>query len=685
MATQGNVIPKAGFVVWEWLSEYGRWRPYDSPVTCQIEGQYGKAPQVYLGAVNQSLCMYIVDFTNMCQIRQGSGTTRPVRRKIYPQVSHSANQIAWQWSGDTPGSWNTYDFDVAGVVEDYYSRGQKILDLSATLLQLPYYINLSAMQQVRIETGTIRGIRRQILSVPYPLDTGKAQNLVLPPPQLLSTSSSTSMSSGVNKRTASSSSDSDSDGGLPNGSLRHLRSSRKKRKSRFHAVGSSSKTQSSSASLNIPNPSISMGHQYMMPPASNAMIHGLIPPSNRALQHTMNSNSVASSSSSAGNHGNSMFNLLPPAPSVSSTSGQLFQGPLTRSRYNNVASSSLAPSIMVSSTSGFVPSTSMSMMYHNSIPIGMSAHSQFMPSAANNIPLQLNAGKGRGSRISPVVSNMTNMLVSPAVPVAFSNQKAPVFPPPSATNSQQPQDNFPSSGRILLQKLRKSKPKTADEVLKRYLKVEPKPPNEDCCICYDALHEESSYGSAGDEDHQVVSLVKCTHMFHRMCLNAMYDSGHKDGSIQCPTCKTIYGERLGNCPPGEMEFHPIPHTLPGHPDCQAIRVVYTVNPGIQGPEHPNTGKRYSARGFPRVAYLPDNEKGRKVLKLLTIAWQRRLMFTIGVSTTTGEGDTVTWNEIHHKTEFGSNVSGHGYPDPNYLNNVTMELAVQGVCEDDLNS
>lgn len=73
MATPGNVIPKAGFVVWEWLSEYGRWRPYDSPVTCQIEGQYGKAPQVYLGAVNQSLCMYIVDFTNMCQIRQGSG------------------------------------------------------------------------------------------------------------------------------------------------------------------------------------------------------------------------------------------------------------------------------------------------------------------------------------------------------------------------------------------------------------------------------------------------------------------------------------------------------------------------------------------------------------------------------------------------------------------------------------
>lgn len=33
---------------------------------------------------------------------------------------------------------------------------------------------------------------------------------------------------------------------------------------------------------------------------------------------------------------------------------------------------------------------------------------------------------------------------------------------------------------------------------------------------------------------------------------------------------------------------------------------------IQTTEHPNPGKKYSARGFPRHCYLPDNEKGRKV-------------------------------------------------------------------------
>lgn len=132
-------------------------------------------------------------------------------------------------------------------------------------------------------------------------------------------------------------------------------------------------------------------------------------------------------------------------------------------------------------------------------------------------------------------------------------------------------------------------------------------------------------------------------------------------------------------------------------------------------EHPNPGKKFSARGFPRHCYLPDNEKGRKVsislqkkthilglrpffgcmkeelhlplcrqvLKLLITAWDRRLIFTIGTSSTTGESDTVVWNEIHHKTEFGSNLTGHGYPDPNYLDNVLTELSAQGVGEDNL--
>ena len=60
-------------VVWEWMTEFGRWRPYDPELVQYIEQYYGKAPQIYPGTVHPALSMYIIDFNRMCQIRQGSG------------------------------------------------------------------------------------------------------------------------------------------------------------------------------------------------------------------------------------------------------------------------------------------------------------------------------------------------------------------------------------------------------------------------------------------------------------------------------------------------------------------------------------------------------------------------------------------------------------------------------------
>lgn len=62
----------------------------------------------------------------------------------------------------------------------------------------------------------------------------------------------------------------------------------------------------------------------------------------------------------------------------------------------------------------------------------------------------------------------------------------------------------------------------------------------------------------------------------------------QDGSLQCPTCKTIYGVKTGTQPPGKMEYHLIPHALPGHSDCKTIRIIYNIPPGVQvrpGPMH----------------------------------------------------------------------------------------------------
>jgi len=86
---------------------------------------------------------------------------------------------------------------------------------------------------------------------------------------------------------------------------------------------------------------------------------------------------------------------------------------------------------------------------------------------------------------------------------------------------------------------------------------------------------------------------------------------------------------------------------------------------------------------PVPTLLPAPSPPPQVLKLLLVAWDRRLIFAIGSSSTTGESDTVIWNEIHHKTEFGSNLTGHGYPDINYLDNVLAELAAQGITEESL--
>ncbi|XP_076434703.1 uncharacterized protein LOC143274697 isoform X2 [Babylonia areolata] len=246
-------------------------------------------------------------------------------------------------------------------------------------------------------------------------------------------------------------------------------------------------------------------------------------------------------------------------------------------------------------------------------------------------------------------------------------------------------ETLPTETKIVLPKKKKarSRPKTAEEVLSRYMELITPPEKEDCCICYETLCGPSSYGEGKAGQCDVIQLNKCSHMFHRLCLLAMYGSTHKGDSLQCPTCKTIYGELLGNCPPGEMSYDILSRPLPGHPHCGTIRVTYYISPGIQGPEHQNPGHRFTARGFPRSGFLPDDNRGRKILKLLMLAFRRKLMFTIGTSATTGESDTVTWNEIHHKTEFGSNLSGHGYPDPNYLDNVTAELALKGVMEDDL--
>jgi len=55
----------------------------------------------------------------------------------------------------------------------------------------------------------------------------------------------------------------------------------------------------------------------------------------------------------------------------------------------------------------------------------------------------------------------------------------------------------------------------------------------------------------------------------------------QDGGLQCPTCKSIYGVKRGDCPDGTMSYRAISNRLPGYEDCGAIEIVYHFTSGYQ--------------------------------------------------------------------------------------------------------
>lgn len=199
----------------------------------------------------------------------------------------------------------------------------------------------------------------------------------------------------------------------------------------------------------------------------------------------------------------------------------------------------------------------------------------------------------------------------------------------------------------------------------RYVRTCEGPPGGDCPICLSPL----SQGIA-------VLLSRCHHLLHLDCLNLMLTSQPNFPQwlyIECPLCHEIYGEKRGNQPRGSMEWTLVSPQLPSRSTpVSLIQITYHIASGIQGREHPNPGRPYYAVGFPRVCYLPNTKQGRRVLKLLQVAWERRLVFTVGRSLTTGREDVITWNGIHHKTEPSAAL------EPNFLENCIKELALLGV-------
>ncbi|XP_055756534.1 E3 ubiquitin-protein ligase DTX4a isoform X1 [Salvelinus fontinalis] len=736
-------------VVWEWLNEHGRWRPYSPAVSHHIEAVIRNDPRggsVVLGQVDSRLSPYIIDLHSMHQFRQDTvlwrdprlstvtpGTLRPVRRSFYDPTSAPGQGWLWEWENDT-GSWTAYDTEVGIAIQAARDRQQPWLDLAP--LGFCYLIDFQSMTQINGQTQRCRRIQRRS-DLAYPLVSGplpKTHHAWGPSPGGLPGVGVSGVGMGNGNGSAYPS------GALPASAITSLGqpcacqqcmlvlSVKAGAMATAHTLGRRP-PQNKPPSPKLGGGYSAMGGSYSLtlprPPSSMA----------RSLSPHRTSAGWASSGVGVGGGFAHSLSLLgsataalsltstrppppplpplpppPPPPPSSIASGVILPPSSSFSMASSGPPSMPAPAPLLISTaaSSCTPSPSARVLGPVSsaaaacaAPLppraslaGLSrpalqriAMAQSRALIASGVPTVPVKNLNGSSPVHPALAGITGILMSAAgLPVCLTRPpKLVLHPPPVSKSDIKP---IPGLGHCCRKTTKKQarKGKTPEEVVKRYLQKVRNPPEEDCTICMEALAGPSGYKGPGvggiQRAESVGRLAQCGHQYHLQCLVAMYNNGNKDGSLQCPTCKTIYGVKTGNQPPGKMEYHVIPHSLPGHPDCKTIRIIYNIPPGIQGPEHPNPGKPFTARGFPRHCYLPDSEKGRKVLKLLLVAWDRRLIFSVGTSSTTGESDTVIWNEVHHKTEFGSNLTGHGYPDPGHLDNVLEELKAQGITEEE---
>ncbi|XP_050670461.1 protein deltex, partial [Leptidea sinapis] len=138
------------------------------------------------------------------------------------------------------------------------------------------------------------------------------------------------------------------------------------------------------------------------------------------------------------------------------------------------------------------------------------------------------------------------------------------------------------------------------------------------------------------------------------CGHPLYLTCSQDGSfVECLICGEQYQHAEGGPAPrveggeqpsGSMSWRQQAEPLPGYPPhTGSILVTYNFQSGRQGPSHPQPGAPYYAVGFPRHSALPDTPLGRQVLRALQLAWERRVLFTVRASRTTGREHVVAWS------------------------------------------
>ncbi|XP_066192864.1 uncharacterized protein [Sylvia atricapilla] len=151
---------------------------------------------------------------------------------------------------------------------------------------------------------------------------------------------------------------------------------------------------------------------------------------------------------------------------------------------------------------------------------------------------------------------------------------------------------------------------------------------------------------------------RCGHALCRTCFPA--DSVQPAGcrsSSAAPSCRIW----------GTLKISSLSQSLPGYQD-STLQLAYSIPDGVQGVWDPHPGQPYKGGNF--CAFLPDNLEGLKIAKLLKKAFERGLTFQI--KSFNGE-ERVTWAFIPHKTSWDGGKARNGYPDAQYLHEVSTVL------------
>ncbi|CAI5789786.1 Hypothetical predicted protein [Podarcis lilfordi] len=120
--------------------------------------------------------------------------------------------------------------------------------------------------------------------------------------------------------------------------------------------------------------------------------------------------------------------------------------------------------------------------------------------------------------------------------------------------------------------------------------------------------------------------------------------------------------------PGTFGASTISQSLPGYIRDPTLKITYNVPDGVQQAGNPFPGHPY--RGGHFEAFLPDNAEGRRLMVLLHKAFERGLTFRIR---SCGLEERVTWGPIPHKTSMEGGKARNGYPDSQYLQQLSLKL------------